>query len=101
MALATLILACLLFYSTSKYFPFEKLAIVRTRKYLVIGVACTLAFSSFYLFIIQIDFATALMIWMIAFMTILSAMIISLKISFHWIWMWGALSLFFVVIDTL
>ncbi len=99
MALTTLTIACFLFYRTSRYFPMKETDLIKEHKSKILILASAIAFFSLFLFARSFDFATALMIWMIAFMTLLSAIILSVKMDQRWMWIWGALSVLFIFID--
>ena len=99
MALAVLTLSCLLLYKTSKYYPGKSWAIIEDRKTGVLMMASALLLLSLYLFTFDYDLATSLVFWMIALVTILSAMILTLKLSFKWIWVWGGLFIVFLMVD--
>lgn len=99
MALAILTLACFMFYATSKYFPKQDLPQVKAYKVQLLVLASAISILSLYLFTKSSDFSTALMIWLVAFMTILSAVIISVKINFKWIWAWGIFCILSLLID--
>lgn len=99
MALAVLTIACMLFYASSKYFPFQDIPIVTKRKIGSIGLASAISLLSLLLFTRSLGFATALMVWMTAFMALLSAIILSVKMNRKWIWVWGVLSVLFILID--
>ena len=99
MALAILTFSCFLLYATSKYFPKQGIKLVDQHKKAVILMASALSLCSLFLFTFWYDFATALVCWIIAFMTLLSAIILSIKLNYKWIWVWGGLSLIFILID--
>lgn len=99
MALTILIIACFLLYSTSKYFPKQGIKLIDENKKLVLGIASALAIVSLFVFNTNNDFATSLVFWMIAFMTILSSIILSIKLNFKWIWVWGSICLIFLLVD--
>ena len=99
MALAALTVACLLFYMTSKYFPIENNAVITKQKWLILTVASAIAFLSLYIFTTSYGFATAFVIWLIAFMTFLSAIVISVKINMKCLWIWTVLALTLLIID--
>ena len=99
MALAILTISCLLFYSTSKYFPLQEIKWLSINRNLSIWIASALSLLSLALFTISLDFTTSLIFWMIALMTVLSAIILSVKMNVKWIWVWGGLCLLFVIID--
>lgn len=101
MALAVLTLSCFLFYATSKYFPITEIPFVKDHKTTIILLASAISLLSLYLFTWSYDFATALIIWIIAFMTLLSAMILSIKMNIKWIWIWGGLSILFILTDVI
>lgn len=99
MAPATLTLACLLLYATSKYFPIREIGIIDDHRNKIILLAGAVSLFSLYLFSRSFDFPTALMVWMAAFMTLLSAVILSVKMNLYSIWVWGGLCLLFIVIE--
>ncbi|MEM6522755.1 MAG: hypothetical protein AAGF85_04985 [Bacteroidota bacterium] len=99
MALAALTIACLLFYMTSKYFPIENNEVITKQKWLIFSVASATAFLSLYIFTSSYGFATAFVIWLIAFMTFLSAIVLSVKMNIKWLWVWTGLALTLLVID--
>ncbi|MEL6835579.1 MAG: hypothetical protein AAFP77_21435 [Bacteroidota bacterium] len=101
MALAAMTLACFLFYMTSRYFPEQDLPFVQEHKSKVRVLASAIAFISLYLFTRSFDTETAVMVWLMALMTLLSAIILSVKMNVKWIWTWGSLSLLFILIDLL
>ncbi|MEM7106752.1 MAG: hypothetical protein AAF519_00905 [Bacteroidota bacterium] len=99
MALAALTIACLLLYMTSKYFPIENIEVIVKQKWVILGVATTIAFLSLYIFTVSYGFATAFVIWLIAFMTFLSAIVLSVKMNPKWLWIWTGLALTLLIID--
>jgi len=99
MALAILIVACLLLYATSKYFPKQGVPWVDNNKKAILWIASVLSVFSLIIFTFSNDFGTSLVFWMVAFMTLLSAIILSVKMNEKWIWVWGGLCLFFILID--
>ncbi|MEM9721899.1 MAG: hypothetical protein AAGA10_21720 [Bacteroidota bacterium] len=99
MALAVLTIACFMLYSTSRFFPVQDMPIVKTHKVKVLVLASAISLFSLYLFSRSFGFETGLMIWMIAFMTLLSAVILSIKMNLKWIWVWGGLCILFMLID--
>ncbi|MEM9328276.1 MAG: hypothetical protein AAGA85_21590 [Bacteroidota bacterium] len=101
MALTVLTIACFLLYATSKYFPMQGMSWIDRRKGLWVGIGSAMVLLSLYLFTLSYDFATALMFWMIAFMTLLSAIVVSVKLNYKSIWVWGGVCLLFVLIDLL
>lgn len=64
-------------------------------------IASVLALLSLFMFTYSYDFATSLVFWIIAFMTLLSAMILSLKMTLKSVWVWGGLCLTFILVDFL
>ncbi|MEL6719289.1 MAG: hypothetical protein AAFP82_11280 [Bacteroidota bacterium] len=98
MALSILLLACFLFYGTSKYFPIQY-DFVKDHKTKLLILASVVSLLSLYLFTSSFDFATALMIWILASMTLLSAVILSVKMNTKWLWLWGFVALLFIIID--
>ncbi|MEL6562262.1 MAG: hypothetical protein AAFQ94_29085 [Bacteroidota bacterium] len=99
MALAILTIACFLFYTTSKYFPRQDLKIFRQNKKYTLLIAGALLLFSLVIFTFTSDFATSLVTWMVSFMMVMSAMILSVKLNFRWVWLWGAVSVLFILID--
>ncbi|MEM8967048.1 MAG: hypothetical protein AAGE93_11570 [Bacteroidota bacterium] len=101
MGLTILTLACLLLYVTSKYFPvvggIQASVIKHKSRVLLIGilllVISLIAFSQHY------DVLTTFIVWLTALMTILSALILTIKISLKWLYGWGALCVLFLIID--
>ncbi|MEM9834675.1 MAG: hypothetical protein AAF944_28895 [Bacteroidota bacterium] len=99
MALAVLTLACLLLYATSRYFPSDSVAWTKRHQAKVTVMASVISLVSLYLFTLSYDFSTALMFWLIAFMTLLSAIILSVKINTNWMWVWWIICLLFIIVD--
>ncbi|MEM8967676.1 MAG: hypothetical protein AAGE93_14750 [Bacteroidota bacterium] len=99
MALAVLTFACLLLYATSRYFPSDKIEWIKLNRAKVTVMASIISLVSLYLFTLSYDFATALMFWLTAFMALLSAIILSVKLNSNWMWGWGVVSLLFIIID--
>ncbi|MEL7533033.1 MAG: hypothetical protein AAFN10_17080, partial [Bacteroidota bacterium] len=99
MALAILTIACLLSYATSRYFPIESLAFVQKRQKLSLTLSVAMALLALYIFTETYDFATALIVWLTAYMTILTSVIVSLKINAKSIWLWGGLCLVSIMLD--
>jgi len=101
MALTILTIACFLLYATSKYFPRQDLTWLKDRRQVFVWIGSAASLLSLYLFTWSYDFATALMVWMITFATLLSAIVLSVKMNTRWIWVWGGFCLLFVLIDLL
>ncbi|MEM7509491.1 MAG: hypothetical protein AAF388_01080 [Bacteroidota bacterium] len=99
MALAILTIACFLLYATSKYFPVADVHYVKEHKTKIILLASAISFLSLFVFSNSYGFETALMIWLVAFMTLLSAIILSVKMNIKWVWVWGGLCVLFILID--
>ncbi|MEL7002535.1 MAG: hypothetical protein AAFN93_07345 [Bacteroidota bacterium] len=100
MALAILIISGILFYSTSKHFPLQGIAdVVNQNRNWVLIIASAFTIFSLYVFTISYDFATSFVLWVIAFITILSAVIPSVKVNTKWIWVWAGMALLLVIID--
>jgi len=99
MALTTLTLACFLLYGTSKYFPIEGIEVLKEHRGKIVLLASAISLFSLFLFNRSFDFSTSLMIWMSAFMMLLSAIILSVKMNEKSVWMWGAFCLLFILID--
>ncbi len=99
MALAVLTLACFLLYAPSRYFPSDRVAWIKRHQVTVTVMSSALSLVSLYLFTLSYDFATSLMFWLVAFMTLLSVIILSLKLNFNWVWGWGLICLLFMIID--
>ena len=99
MALTLLTISCVLFYSTSKYFPKHGVKGVEGKEKWIRIVASTFSFLSLYFFTYSYDLSTSLVFWMVAFLTLLSSIILSIKMNVRWIWVWGSLCVFFILID--
>ncbi|MEM6346184.1 MAG: hypothetical protein AAF927_20005 [Bacteroidota bacterium] len=99
MALAVLTIACFLSYSTSRYFPMEAFDFGKKQPKVVLAISVAIAFVALFLFSADYDFATALIIWLAAYMAILSSIVVSLKLNVKSVWLWGAFSLLAIVID--
>ena len=99
MALASLTIACFLFYFTSKYFPARDREIVERHKGKLIALASAIMLVSLYLFSADHDLTTAIVVWWVALMTLLSSIILSVKMNRKWIWVWGAICILFIWID--
>ena len=101
MALTALTLSCLLLYSTSKYFPLREdlQKKISALKNVIIGVAIVLLLLSLWWFTFEFDGTTAFVIWLTALMTILSALILTVKLSLRWLYCWAVLCVLFMVID--
>lgn len=99
MALAILIISSFLFYSTSKYF--DAFGSKRTGKYRnwVIIIASVFSLLSIWLFASSYNLVTSIVIWSIAFMTVLSALIITVKLNKKWIYAWGSIVVLSIIID--
>lgn len=100
MALAVLTIACLLFYASSRYFPRQDIKLIANNKIAVLLAASAISIVSLVLFMVNNDFATSLVYWMIALMTLLSAIVLSVKLNFNWVWIWAGLCILFIIIDT-
>lgn len=98
MALAILVISCFSFYSTSKYFPEYGIRTGWNNK-ASLFIASALALLSLVLFNLSYDFATALIFWMLAFMAILSAVILSIKMNAKWVWIWGLFCILMILVD--
>ena len=101
MALSVLILSCFLFYLSSKYFPLgeEYVKVLRSKRVTInIGATILLAVS-LWMFRFDFDAVTAFVIWLTALMTILSAIILTVKLSVKWLYAWGVLCVFLLLLD--
>lgn len=101
MALTLLTISCLLFYSTSKYFPLsadlqKKISDIKNW---IIGAAIVLMLLSLWSFTFEFDGVTAFVIWLTAVMTILSALILTVKLNTRWLYCWAVLCVLFIIID--
>ena len=99
MALATLTISCILFYMTSKYFPVSKIEVVRKNTIKTLFVASAVLILSLYLFSIEFSFITAFVVWLIAFMTLMSLIVLSIKMNDKWIWGGSLFSISSLIID--
>lgn len=99
MALAFMILSCFLFYGTSRYFPMQDIPMLQEHKLKIIALAGAISLLSLFLFARSFDLVTGFLVWMLAFMTILSGIILSLKMNTKWIWAWSSLSILSIIID--
>jgi len=99
MALATLTLSCFMFYVTSKYFPKQGIRVIDDYKKQALLIASAFSFVSLALFTSTYDFATAFVVWLIAWITLFSAIILSIKMNFKWVWVWGSMCIIFILID--
>lgn len=101
MALTILTIACFLLYASSKYFPPHGIDLLKGKQKILITIGSALAFLSLILISNADGFATGFTVWLIAFMTLLSAMIISMKLSFKWTWVWAGVCMIFILTDLL
>jgi len=88
---------------TSKYFPLDensRLSIKKSKTEITL-VAVGLLCTSLYFFSRNYAIATALVIWIFAFVAILSTLIITMKFNVKWIYVWGILCILFLTIDFL
>lgn len=99
MALTILTLSCFLYYASSRYFPEHSIALLKGKQKALISIASVMALISLFLMSSADGFATGFTVWLIAFMTLLSAVIISIKLSFSWTWFWGGVCLVFILTD--
>ncbi|MDN5217295.1 hypothetical protein QQ020_34800 [Fulvivirgaceae bacterium BMA12] len=94
MAITTTIIACLLLYGTSKYFP-EGLATIgiplRKNRKLVLLVSILFLGWSVWSFTSMYDTPTAIIVWAVVLMTVLSALVLSVKTHPNWLVFWGLL----------
>ncbi|MEM1135067.1 MAG: hypothetical protein AAGI07_04460 [Bacteroidota bacterium] len=101
MSLATLIISCLLLYSTSKYFPSNSpLRFEKSRKEIII-ISIFLLFISFWALTNHYDAITSVVIWLAALMTILSSVILTIKLNIKWLYVWGSLCVLSLIIDSM
>ncbi|MEM9981923.1 MAG: hypothetical protein AAF734_05465 [Bacteroidota bacterium] len=99
MALTVLILACLLSYTTSRYFPKHNVTWVKENRVIVQVLANGLLLLSLWLLTFDYNGAAAFIIWLIAWMTVLSALILTTKLSLKWLYLWGMVSVLLLIID--
>ena len=101
MALTSLTIACLLFYSTSRYFPLSEdlQKNVSVVKNWILSTAVVLLLLSLWWFTFEFDGVTAFVIWLTAVMTILSALILTVKLNIRWLYCWAVLCVLFIIID--
>ncbi len=101
MALTLLIIACFLLYLPSRYFPVSEnihMKIGKQRIKIMSG-AVMLLMLSLTAFTWTYDGLTAFTVWLIALMTTLSALILTVKLNPKWLYGWGALCVLFVITD--
>ncbi|MEM9142106.1 MAG: hypothetical protein AAGA86_03910 [Bacteroidota bacterium] len=98
MALSILTLGCLLGYGTSKYFPLE-IGLLKRHKIKVLLVASIFLLFSGYLFTFWYDGISAWAIWSVAVMTVLSCIILSIKMNTKWIWAWVTAPILFLILE--
>ena len=84
---------------TSKYFPVSKIEVVRKNTIKTLFVASAVLILSLYLFSIEFSFITAFVVWLIAFMTLMSLIVLSIKMNDKWIWGWSLFSISSLIID--
>ena len=94
MAITTTIIACLLLYGTSKYFP-EGLATIgiplRKNRKPALLVGILFLGGSIWSFTLMYDTPTAIIVWSVVLMTVLSALVLSIKTHPNWLVFWGVL----------
>ena len=103
MALASITIACFLFYLPSKYFPvtWKILDEVKSKKIPVMILASAFAFFALVIWSNSFGFATGLMIWVTALMTILCAMVLSLAINKKLVSLWIVVLILSLIINPL
>lgn len=93
-----LIIGCLFLYATSKYYPVQ-IELLRRWKMVVLFGSSSLILWAWYLFTKHYDTATAWMVWLIALITILACIILSIKMHPKATWFWGMISVLFILLD--
>lgn len=104
MAIALLIIASLLLYGKSKYFPDElkqQLNLHRLPMSLSMTVGTLLLLSAYVACAYQYDLLTAGIIWALALMMIFSSLIVTIKLNPVSIYLWAVLGVITVTIDLL
>ena len=103
MALTILTLSCFLFYLTSKYFPSDQKIRSMTVKHKtkIMVIAVLMLFISLVTFYKDFTGVTAWVMWLTALMTILSALILTVKFHIKWLYGWLGLCIIFLIFDFL
>lgn len=98
MALSILTIACLLLYASSKYFPLE-IGVVQKYKVKVLFLASLLLLVSGYLFTFWYDGISSWAIWSVAVMTVLSCIVLSIRMNTKWLLVWCLAPIIFLIIE--
>ncbi|MEM6264654.1 MAG: hypothetical protein AAGI38_19235 [Bacteroidota bacterium] len=102
MAVALTFLASLLLYGTSRYFP-EELSWVHKplTKYdsLAVLMGTALLFLSLWFFAQEYRMLTACVIWAVVVATVLSSLVISVKISPKSLFIWSGFAVVIAIVD--
>jgi len=103
MALALLIMASLLFYLTSKHFPLgpAPAQLVARYKLYINGLAVVLAVAALWPLYQRYNGLTAFVMWFTALSSILSLLIVSIKINRAWYYLWPGVAAVLLIVDFL
>jgi len=102
MTLITAYIAILCFYGTSKYFPesFASLGnLLKKSKALSLILGVIFSFLSLWSLSSHFNLSTAIVYWLVFLMTLLSSVIVSLKIHHYWMFFWLLLSFAVLIIE--
>ena len=102
MVLLILLLASYLYYMGSKYFPGSSMkSRLKLTKYQLNSVASLLVLVAWWLLYLEYEVLTAFIYLLFAIGTLLSALVITLKLSMKWNYVWAAIGLLSLLVDFL
>lgn len=100
MVLLLLLVASYLYYMGSKYFPVSSVrSKIKLTKYQLISVASLLVLAAWWHLYLEYEAFTAIVYLLIAMGTLMSALMISLKLSPRWNYIWAAIGILFLIVD--
>jgi len=102
MVLLLLLVASYLYYMGSKYFPVSSMkSKLRLTKSQLNSVASLFVLAAWWLLYLEYEALTAFIYLLFGIGTLMSALVIMLKLSMKWNYVWAAIGLLFLIVDFL
>lgn len=100
MALLLLLIASYLFYRTSKYFPVRSMKYkIKLSKNQLKSIAALMVLAVWWFLYLEYGAFSAVIYLLFAMGTLMSALVISLKLSPKWNYVWAAIGILFLLVD--
>lgn len=100
MALLLLLIACYLLYTASKYFPVTSVKNkIKLSKNLLKSVAVLMVLATWLLLYLEYEVFSAIIYLLFAMGVLMSALVISLRLSPKWNYVWAVIAILFLLFD--